>query len=1699
MKISKMSKRVIAVLMAVLMLVGMLPTDFMTATAKAAEPAAPNVDTGKAYVLDASTLTVADFGGTFATALTADLKCGTDDFFTVYSVGSKNSLWTTGNKLPEGGLKAPNGTYTQAVNLGGGMKNTGQAAIGFTIEAPAKVIVYDAVKAENATKHHFQYAKAGGSVVTYCAMENDTSVVNKIELDLDEAGTYYIGGNNGGNILYVEVQYKLPEYSLDGGDASAEYAALFNPADAATNPNCLIADTTINGYFSVTTAGNKVKRIAGQSINYGGNVLTTSLRLDGSPNWSKKQATVEFTALKDFRLTIVGAQKGSKVPALKYTADGGTTVVDLADAKFTTGVATEYSVNLPAGTYQIGAQNGLDIFEMNVKYVESFVMDANKIDPSLVAETDETKLAVDTQLGTDGFLTALAVKNKIAIIKKANTFNDVAYNNSVRLTGGAKVGTGQACLKVTLAKSAKITIYAAAKGASGENTAIGYAKVGDSALTPMGKLGATDAINEYTVSDLKPGDYYIGSASGADIYYLSVEYDPMNKQVVPWEEVAAPVIDKVTVNEDGNFVVDFTATIDKYDGAEYVAVTMYADGKEVETQRITAQTSQAIMTPLANGNYTFKATAVRVGEAFKESNIVEQNNYTLAVRKPVIVMEQNRGNGQYYIDWFNLSEADYYTVQIKSNSEAAAEYTTVADNLTNAHYLLTNLDNGSYSVQIIATRSEDGYIGKYSKDITVSDDASPKWYVATFGSAQSTHAVITEADNTQTKIDLDSSDTANPKTNIVAAPDITNTAGKISLAASTSGKISDGEEGFSYYYTYVDPNTENFKISAKFTINELLGPDNQTGFGIMATDMPGLNFYGAPDYYHKLYNEVSTIFWVAKAPRSCLRYVTGYWNPDTSNSDGVERVMTEKSFTSDTNLTFTIGKEVEFSIEKTNDKYIVTCNGQSQELNDTSLLSVQEDGSMCIGVMTSRKVGVEISEITYTTSESTGVSGAAKDDRIAPHAEVFSSGTSGSKSYEYTYAANTAGNLVVKCNGKEIANRAIAANEVVRIPAYLKSGTNTLESEFTPSGTLEELTNTDVIKKSSTVECKQYGVEGETIVVAPDGTAAGEGTSASPLDIATAVQYVQPGQTILLKNGTYTTGARINRSVSGRADAMITMIPETVGGVVFDGAGLSIIGSYWHVYGIEVKDVKTSVGIQIAGNNNIVEMCTVHGSANSGIQISRSGSANNIAGIQGRVWPSDNLVKNCESYDNCDPGRNDADGFAAKLTCGEGNRFYGCIGHHNIDDGWDLFAKTISGEIGSVTIENCVAYNNGWLTTDDTTAVGYNYGEGNGFKLGGGYLKGGHVLRNSISFANGAKGVTSNSCPDCEIYNTISYGNGQIPVEDVTEGAYNVGLNKKAADIMDWKVSGLISMADPKNTAVADLIPFSLNDATNYIYNGDTSWNSQGVQAVDDWFVNVDMSVAPARNEDGTINMHGLLELTQEAPADTGARLDVTSDAAKSVKPEATAEAGTTPVVKKQGLTLGEDGQWHLFVDGEVDDTYTGLASNEHGWFYVKNGDVDWTHNGVEGNEHGWWKVTNGKVDFGFTGLASNMHGWWYLVNGKVDFTHNGVEGNENGWWKVTNGKVDFGFTGLASNMHGWWYLVDGKVDFTHNGVEGNENGWWKVTDGKVDFGFTGLANNMHGWWYLVNGKVDFTYNGTADNENGKWKVVNGKVTAKAD
>ena len=220
-----------------------------------------------------------------------------------------------------------------------------------------------------------------------------------------------------------------------------------------------------------------------------------------------------------------------------------------------------------------------------------------------------------------------------------------------------------------------------------------------------------------------------------------------------------------------------------------------------------------------------------------------------------------------------------------------------------------------------------------------------------------------------------------------------------------------------------------------------------------------------------------------------------------------------------------------------------------------------------------------------------------------------------------------------------------------------------------------------------------------------------------------------------MEGGTYTfkEGLTVLRGVDGTEDAPIVLAPAEGERAVLDfakeGTGLQLWGDYWHIKNIDVCNASDgNCGIRLSGHHNILEGIKTYNNGNTGLQV--SGTSEETIDM----WPSDNLILNCTSYNNCDEAMEDADGFAAKLTCGEGNVFRGCIAAYNADDGWDLFAKIATGKIGAVTIEDCVAFKNGYVYDESGSVI--DAGNGNGFKMGGSGISGHHVLKNSITYEN---------------------------------------------------------------------------------------------------------------------------------------------------------------------------------------------------------------------------------------------------------------------------------------------------------------------------------------------------------------------------
>jgi hypothetical protein len=276
-----------------------------------------------------------------------------------------------------------------------------------------------------------------------------------------------------------------------------------------------------------------------------------------------------------------------------------------------------------------------------------------------------------------------------------------------------------------------------------------------------------------------------------------------------------------------------------------------------------------------------------------------------------------------------------------------------------------------------------------------------------------------------------------------------------------------------------------------------------------------------------------------------------------------------------------------------------------------------------------------------------------------------------------------------------------------------------------------------------------------------------------------AIESIQAGNTIYLEDGTYALSQTVviaegNDGASGARKKIVAYNNATpvldFSAMAEDSSnrGIVLSGDYWHIKGVIIQNAGDN-GMLLAGNNNIIEECVFRYNRDSGLQVSRINS--NYDDIS--EWPSNNLILNSESHDNADSDHEDADGFAPKLTVGEGNIFRGCVSHHNIDDGWDLYAKSATGPIGVVTIEDCIAHDNGLLSDGNTSGSG----DKNGFKLGSSGIYVDHIVRRSIAFNNGKHGFTDNgNTGSIKFINNTAYNNGDYNFH-TRDGASHVFIN----------------------------------------------------------------------------------------------------------------------------------------------------------------------------------------------------------------------------------------------------------------------------------------------------------------------------------
>ena len=390
--------------------------------------------------------------------------------------------------------------------------------------------------------------------------------------------------------------------------------------------------------------------------------------------------------------------------------------------------------------------------------------------------------------------------------------------------------------------------------------------------------------------------------------------------------------------------------------------------------------------------------------------------------------------------------------------------------------------------------------------------------------------------------------------------------------------------------------------------------------------------------------------------------------------------------------------------------------------------------------------------------------------------------------------------------------------------------------------------------------------------ISPTGNdTTGTGSYASPYRSLNKVwSYASAGDTVYLLTGTYYFS--VNQILSGKNGTSGNLIklwaypnarPILNRTASYPGnIGIQFSGNYVHWRDIEITGYwqrnvteKTSYGLYVhSAGNCIFERLKIHDNG-MGCAMRGDGATGYPAVLNG------NLILNCDFYANKDPYSstpyNNSDGleFCYVFDTTAVNTIRGCRFYWNTDDGIDLWYND-----GTVIIENCWSFLNGYIpyTMDSIEFDGYH--SGNGFKLGQnhvdlGYRSKHRFIYNCLSVYNYGTGFTHNSARcGMTLYNNTAYNNKARGI-DINNTNYKSSLRNNIA---------YLNMELSLFTAASD----SFSDHNNFTkYGGNNS--SYNVTSAD--FVTDTTGLMSARKSDGSLPDITLMHLVKGSDLiDTG-------------------------------------------------------------------------------------------------------------------------------------------------------------------------------------------------------------------------------------
>lgn len=635
------------------------------------------------------------------------------------------------------------------------------------------------------------------------------------------------------------------------------------------------------------------------------------------------------------------------------------------------------------------------------------------------------------------------------------------------------------------------------------------------------KAGADLIAKTYEVE--KGGTYYLyASGSKIMIYALTVDY----RSSVSWDDIAAPVLGTPFV-KDGTITVPYTAQIGGI-YAKSLEVTMYdADGNAVETKSVTAQgtSGNAEFQPTASGTYSFEAKLIGEGENTKASNKTTSIEFVLPMATPKGLNAENKGHGNVKLTWQAVAEAESYKVSVDG--------TVVEEGVTALAQTIKGLTVGQeYTFQVAAVRGENVSTPAEVK-LTITEDAVKTWNFAAFG-----QGVDNKTANNGYSGSLDTGDLKIWEKN---------SKGKL-VAAST--------DGLAFYYTTIDPATENFTLSADITVDEWTYTNGQEGFGLMAADRVGENG-DSGIFWNNSYMLSATkveYLWDAtegKVSDAGDKYtmklgigsqekigVTPENMNDSPTDQGFRSTMTtlETSAANSGNGAGTyniVGKYTNSAeavkditdlnvqttfhmiLQRNNTGYFLSYTNVETGETVTNKYYHGKDGdeltrldaeNIYVGFFASRTATISVANAVLTTIDP--AKDAPAESRpvtyVTPNYTIDSASVANSADYELVYYGNADGTLKITNSDNEtvLSDAGVKANTKVYTHTTLKSGSNVFHVEFTPNADYRPseyslLSSYDTVTFDFTVN---YNVKGRTVIyAAPEGRSTGSGTNSDPV------------------------------------------------------------------------------------------------------------------------------------------------------------------------------------------------------------------------------------------------------------------------------------------------------------------------------------------------------------------------------------------------------------------------------------------------------------------------------------------------------------------------------------------------------------------------------------------------------------------------